>query len=1012
MSYLCEHCGSEFKHIQSLNRHLKNHKESKSQNKCVRCDKIFKDNANFVKHNKVCCVKTTKGDPPIKKIHKRRFLELSEIEKFISKFADVAIYETAFRRKIIAFIINNSLECKDEKCIKSYLDLNKTKVLALLKYMIACHHAVKFQLVLKLTFVKEENNEIKTADFFVSSKFTEFFVSSASIEEFEKVLSIQFVDCAKKADEFQKNSSGWLFNSIDSLVIKIAKYNPFKASSFIKTPEDIIRKQALINVQNNDELCFVYSVLSYFFRKQNRTVNLHRAEKYRDLENHLATFKINVGGLDFPLKIHDIHKFEAQNHHISINVFGLQKTRKSIHKSSTKKKIIHEVIGPFYHTKVRKINHINLLLLSDNNNVHFHYCLITDFSRLVTRQLTRKKAKKYFCDGCLISFCEEFKLKSHHETGCYQTKIILPTNKPFIQFDAVEKTIFHNFICVADFESILKPIEEVIGSKTTGVQLHEACAFAYKIIPSIAVKSDYFSALRIYSGIDCASKFIQMLREDCQHIFDNYLTNVFPLSLSIHEENVFRFSEYCHICNLTFDPSADDPKLKKVRDHNHFGDGAFRGAAHASCNLRYQNKMMLPIFLHNLSKYDASLFIHELAVYENDPISVIGLTHENYISFNQKFDIGVNSLGKKVKFEMRFLDSLRFLNASIDNIVKSLPKSDLHHTRTEFPDGKGFDLMSQKGHVCFDYLQTFDSLLESQLPPREKFRSLLTGKDISNENYEHVLSVFKHFNCNSILDYLLVYLKSDVTLLADIVENFRKIFFTEYGLDMAHFFTLPGLSWTAMLKFSGEKIELMTDIDQIYMVNQGLRGGINQAVLKNCEANNRYMGDFYDPSLPESYLLYLDKNNLYGEGLSCSLPLRNFEWLTAEDIEIFDVASVADDASHGYILDVDLSVPVSLHDLHNDMSWCPEIREMSDGTKRLLLTLDDKKGYIIHYRMLKACLKNGLILDKINRVIKFEQKPFIKGFIAKNTALRAKASSTFERDIYKLNNNSIYGRIN
>lgn len=212
--------------------------------------------------------------------------------------------------------------------------------------------------------------------------------------------------------------------------------------------------------------------------------------------------------------------------------------------------------------------------------------------------------------------------------------------------------------------------------------------------------------------------------------------------MSETDEKKFRIEKFCHICRSAFDQLNDDPRMKKVRDHQHYGDGHYRGAAHSYCNLRYQTKMMLPIFLHNLSKYDASLFIHELAAYEEDPISVIGLTHETYISFNQKFHVGTSSDGKKVKFELRFLDSYRFLSSSIDTITKTIDKSKMIHTRYEFKSPESFELMSQKGHVCFDYIKNFDTLLENKLPDKKCFASLLTGKNIADKDYDHAIKVF------------------------------------------------------------------------------------------------------------------------------------------------------------------------------------------------------------------------------------------------------------------------------
>lgn len=177
---------------------------------------------------------------------------------------------------------------------------------------------------------------------------------------------------------------------------------------------------------------------------------------------------------------------------------------------SAEKMTVHEVIGPFYHTNERKTDHINLLLLRDGEN--YHYCLITNFSRLVSKQLSSHKAKKYFCDGCLIAFSTETNLLTHRTTGCYQTKIKLPTAKPYIRFEAHEKTLFHNFVCVADFESVLKPIDEILGSKTTAIQLHEACCFGYKIL--VHISGDKRSLFRLHENL----RGERLCRENCSNV--------------------------------------------------------------------------------------------------------------------------------------------------------------------------------------------------------------------------------------------------------------------------------------------------------------------------------------------------------------------------------------------------------------------------------------------------------------------------------------------------------------
>ena len=134
-------------------------------------------------------------------------------------------------------------------------------------------------------------------------------------------------------------------------------------------------------------------------------------------------------------------------------------------------------------------------------------------------------------------------------------------------------------------------------------------------------------------------------------------------------------------------------------------------------------------------------------------------------------------------------------------------------------------------------------------------------------------------------DYHDVYLATDVLLLADVFETFRDTCLQHYKLDPAHFYTAPGLAWQAALKYTGVKLELLTDQDMLLMFEKGIRGGITQAVHRYAKANNKYMGDSYNPSEESSYLQYLDANNLYGWAMSQELPTDGFKWIS--NVEIF-----------------------------------------------------------------------------------------------------------------------------
>ena len=141
------------------------------------------------------------------------------------------------------------------------------------------------------------------------------------------------------------------------------------------------------------------------------------------------------------------------------------------------------------------------------------------------------------------------------------------------------------------------------------------------------------------------------------------------------------------------------------------------------------------------------------------------------------------------------------------------------------------------------------------------------------------------------------------------------------------------------------------------------------------------------------------------------LPHKNFRWLQPEEVNVEDFYMIPADAATGYILEVDLDYPESLHDAHIDMPFCPEHKAPPGSKeKKLLATLDNKERYVIHYVALKQALRHGLKLKKIHRAITFHQSPWLKPYIDLNSRLRAAAQNDFEKMLYKLFNNAVYGK--
>ena len=175
-------------------------------------------------------------------------------------------------------------------------------------------------------------------------------------------------------------------------------------------------------------------------------------------------------------------------------------------------------------------------------------------------------------------------------------------------------------------------------------------------------------------------------------------------------------------------------------------------------------------------------------------------------------------------------------------------------------------------------MDDFNKFKKEGLPSMKKIYSKLTGEDISNSDYNYAKNVWEKFKCKTMGDYHDLYLKSDVLILADVFENFRKTGKEYYTLDPAHYFNCPGFAWDAMLKMTDINLELITDIDMYHMVETGLRGGVSDIANRYSKPNNKYMCD-YDKDIESSYLMYLDANNFYGWAMSHPLQTGGFKWL-------------------------------------------------------------------------------------------------------------------------------------
>ena len=786
---------------------------------------------------------------------------------------------------------------------------------------------------------------------------------------------------------FQRDGSNWTFKSIICLEIHTVVYEPLKGNSYIPLPPKLAQKKAIINMKNEDDKCFTWSVLRALNPREDHAERI-------DKDLNKKEDSLNMTGIVYPVQLNVLDKFERQNPTISINVFGYE-----------------ESVYPLRVSKCEGREVVNLLLISDEEKRH--YCLIKSMSRLLSSQTSKRNGVQYYCMRCLNPFHSQESLDKHLEycSTHEAVKTEMPGEGTTLSFKNYNRSMRVPFIVYADFESFIKQIDTCEpnpkNSYTKQYQKHTPSSFSYyiKCFDDEVYSQNPVTYTASTDNEDVAQIFVNMLEEDVKSIYKRFSTPK-EMIFGVKEREEFDEATECWICH-------GELGLDRVRDHCHL-TGKYRGAAHNKCNLQYRRPKFIPVVFHNLSGYDSHLFIKNLGVTEGN-INCIPNNEEKYISFSKDIVVGeyTSKNGKivDIKQQLRFIDSFKFVASSLDKLVENLDKHCCVNTG-KFYKGKQLSLLMRKGVYPYEYASSCARFDDKQLPPKEAFYSKLSGEGISDDDYKHAHAVWDEFDMKTFKDYHDLYNVSDVLLLADVFENFRDVCMKNYQLDPAWYYTAPGLAWDAALKKTGVELELLSDPDMLLMFEKGIRGGISMISNRHGKANNSYMDDEYDDKRATKYITYLDANNLYGWAMCKPLPTSNFKWMDDDELtswKNYGSSNRGRQRRYACILEVDLEYSKHLHDLHNDYPLAPE-RLVLGKVEKLVPNLNDKIKYVIHYENLKLYESLGLKITKIHRGIKFEESPWLKKYIDLNTDLRSKANNEFEKDFFKLMNNSVFGK--
>ena len=864
--------------------------------------------------------------------------------------------------------------------------------------LIGSMKGLKFVETLKVTFKKTVNDKTVYKTAYFNSK-PQIIINNTEIPESLQLSKDQILNMIAK---WISEGSGWTIESVDNHYLNIVQYQPMKGSSYIKLPQELRHhRKGLINMKNDDNECFRWCHIRYL-----NPQDVH-PERIKKIDKEYIN-QLDYSEIEFPVTTKKYNKIEKQNE-ININVFGYENKQPY----------------PIYISKEKYEKHMELLLITEDENKH--YVLIKDFNRFMYNQ-TKHEHKKHFCMHCLQCFSSE-EVLNNHINNCIQVNgeqaIKMPNkNNNTLKFNKKQQPV--PFVIYADFEAITEKISGCQPNNnksfTDAYQKHTDCGFCYKVV--CCYDDKYSQPLKIYRGEKAVYTFLEYMLDEvkyCKKIVKQQFNK--PLRMTKEDEKKFKKADECHICSKKY-----TDKDIRVRDHCHI-TGKYRGSAHQECNLQLRvnpEKIKIPVIFHNLRGYDSHFIMQEIGAIVKD--------YEYTNNKGQKCQMNINAIPNNMEKYMAFmlgnhltfLDSFQFMSSSLEKLVSNLPRESLKYTSKRFK-GEKLDLMIRKGVYPYDYMDSFDKF-NKKLPMKEEFYSILNNEHISDKDYKHAQNVWNTFSLKNMGEYHDLYLQSDILLLADVFENFRKTCLEYYKLDPCHYFTSPGLSWDAMLKMTDIKLELMTDIDMFQFIEKGLRGGISYIANRYGKANNKYMKD-YNKDKPSKYIMYLDANNLYGWAMSQYLPTGGFKWLKQNKIDNLDLGKYNEQSKKGLILEVDLEYPNELHDIHNDYPLAPEKVKVTENmlsnyckkiadkynistglVHKLIPTLSKKEKYVLHYRNLQLYINLGLKVSKVHRVLEFDQSPWLKQYIDYNTEKRKNAKNDFEKDFFKLMNNSVFGK--
>lgn len=823
---------------------------------------------------------------------------------------------------------------------------------------------LKFKIISGST---EQSNKIFYGDSFTDNEFKNEF--DLYLEKYITMLREKYSDNSDKEQFYFGIRFIPIVSTSKNYKSRNQKIIVSKGGNFKPLPSNIRYSKAVLNIKNRDNYCFIWAILAHLFPV---TENKNRSSKYKE---HFK--KINIDGFDFPMKVSRINDFCLINK-LNISIIHLNgdgDTLTCIYNNND--------------NELKDMEKIMLLLYEE------HYSLILDLDSLFKCALETKN-KIYVCPYCMeCHFYSTLAFDKHMMYCTFNEDLVVfrifdgPKDKAIVKFKNNYKKMKIYSCIYADFEVILEPISEKFGEGSEKTFIHRPiavgtshCLYSEKIIE------------KYYFGIDCVDKFLDEVIESGKRSLMRFINAMQSLQVSNNNTDL-----ECKICDIKFKLNQKKYVLKDIGNLTNI-----LGSAHERClYLYYKSCKNICVLFHNLKGYDSHLFIDKLAE-RFIKLSCIPISKEKYISFSCEYYY--KDYKEFVRF--KFLDSLGFLTGSLSSNADNLTSFKfIGNSEKSNLDLNIISTLDRKLPFPYEYISSEKVLYEENLPlDLNCWYSSLNNKCVPKSEVDLAIETFKKFDCKTIKDYMMLYLRMDVLLLTEIFEEFRRISLSEHGLDPLHYYTTPGFAWDCALKFSKIQLEILTEKKMIsFFSDKGvIRGGVSTI------SELKYANTFGEE---DKNILYFDVTNLYGYAMIHNLPIGNFvliDYNKEESIEmvrnVLNICNEYDEnQENGYIFEVDIIYPDYLYKSHNPL---PFLVENVHG--KLIPMLNNKLNYRLHIVVLIQCLKNGLILERVHKMMTFKQKPWLKDYVMMNTIKRSQTKDPNMKNFFKLMNNSVYGK--